>query len=278
MTNHQEKIQAILRRSALIILRYNLGDKEFFFKIYSDLNCSDLEVHWSFAMKRFKNEEIIKDTTAILLSDEISEVNNIVISHSNDSDDQLYYFLLYNKFAPKDYKFKDEKIVRRAYKILASEYLNKLLTQFTVLKNYQPSSLELFLNYFAKYRYIAVIFTLVILSFIPRIIKGLTHPEVLLQSYLHDKYSKIEDSIINAENLGNFLYEDGVIQYRVGAICKDGWRSPSKGGSGTCSHHGGVLKYIYEKKYSKSNVECIQIAEGIINQMMLKAYRDSWLY
>jgi hypothetical protein len=32
---------------------------------------------------------------------------------------------------------------------------------------------------------------------------------------------------------------------RIGAICKDGWRSYSTG-PGTCSHHGGVDYWLYE--------------------------------
>ena len=34
--------------------------------------------------------------------------------------------------------------------------------------------------------------------------------------------------------------------YRVGAICKDGWRS-SATGRGACSHHGGVDYWLYEE-------------------------------
>lgn len=33
--------------------------------------------------------------------------------------------------------------------------------------------------------------------------------------------------------------------YRVGAICRDGWRS-SATGRGACSHHGGVSEWLYE--------------------------------
>ncbi len=31
---------------------------------------------------------------------------------------------------------------------------------------------------------------------------------------------------------------------RIGAICRDGWRSHSTG-RGTCSHHGGVREWLY---------------------------------
>ena len=33
--------------------------------------------------------------------------------------------------------------------------------------------------------------------------------------------------------------------YRVGAICRDGWRSYATG-RGACSHHGGVAEWLYE--------------------------------
>jgi hypothetical protein len=32
--------------------------------------------------------------------------------------------------------------------------------------------------------------------------------------------------------------------YRVGAICADGWQSGATG-SGACSHHGGVMCWLY---------------------------------
>jgi len=34
---------------------------------------------------------------------------------------------------------------------------------------------------------------------------------------------------------------------RIGAVCEDGWRSQSTG-SGTCSWHGGVDYWVYEKE------------------------------
>lgn len=34
-------------------------------------------------------------------------------------------------------------------------------------------------------------------------------------------------------------------RYRVGAICRDGWRSYATG-RGACSHHGGVSEWLYE--------------------------------
>ncbi len=36
----------------------------------------------------------------------------------------------------------------------------------------------------------------------------------------------------------------GVVRYRVGAVCYDGWQS-SATGSGACSHHGGVAHWLY---------------------------------
>ncbi len=43
------------------------------------------------------------------------------------------------------------------------------------------------------------------------------------------------------------------INYRVGAICYDGWRSFSTG-SGTCSHHGGVNYWLYN--YCSTHYSC----------------------
>lgn len=33
---------------------------------------------------------------------------------------------------------------------------------------------------------------------------------------------------------------------RIGFVCDDGWISYSKGGPGTCSHHGGISHELYE--------------------------------
>jgi hypothetical protein len=46
-------------------------------------------------------------------------------------------------------------------------------------------------------------------------------------------------------------------EYRIGAICSDGWES-SATGRGACSWHGGVKEWLYETEtyYSRSLEEC----------------------
>jgi hypothetical protein len=58
-------------------------------------------------------------------------------------------------------------------------------------------------------------------------------------------------------------------EYRIGAICSDGWES-SATGRGACSWHGGVEEWLYETEtyYSKSFKECKDEAE----QMSLLDY------
>lgn len=58
-------------------------------------------------------------------------------------------------------------------------------------------------------------------------------------------------------------------EYRIGAICSDGWES-SATGRGACSWHGGVEEWLYETEtyYSRSLEECKDEAE----QMSLLDY------
>ncbi len=40
---------------------------------------------------------------------------------------------------------------------------------------------------------------------------------------------------------------------QIGCMCEDGWISYSKGGPGTCSHHGGIDYELYESDLEKIN-------------------------
>lgn len=50
--------------------------------------------------------------------------------------------------------------------------------------------------------------------------------------------------------------------YRVGAVCRDGWRSGATG-RGACSHHRGVAYWVYPKKQTRTVQECRQQASDI---------------
>lgn len=76
------------------------------------------------------------------------------------------------------------------------------------------------------------------ISFGPRIINGFTPVEVLK----------------------NRCLEESKYKYRVGAICRDGWRSGATG-RGACSHHGGVKEWIYKEVYRKTEKECLRYAK-----------------
>ena len=62
-------------------------------------------------------------------------------------------------------------------------------------------------------------------------------------------------------------------EYRIGAICSDGWES-SATGRGACSWHGGVEEWLYETEiyHSKSFEEC----EVEAQQMNLLDYYVFW--
>ena len=126
-----------------------------------------------------------------------------------------------------------------------------------------------------KYKIVFVIFVIIIAFSIPRIIEGFTTPEVLLNKYLHDKYSSIKIKVITEDVLTDFLLENSKYKFS-GAICNDGWISHSQG-RGTCSHHGGVAYYFYEGNYSKSIDECKKQAKTLIDELLEKAVSKSWI-
>lgn len=92
---------------------------------------------------------------------------------------------------------------------------------------------------FAKRHWFAVaIVALAGIIAAPRIIDGLTPVAVLAERY----------------------HERSKYEYRVGAICNDGWQSGATG-RGACSHHGGVKEWIYQTAYKKTYEECRKEAE-----------------
>lgn len=94
------------------------------------------------------------------------------------------------------------------------------------------------LNFSRRYRHAILIATLIICIALPRIIDGLT----------------------SVYNLALKYHEKSKYEYRVGAICNDGWQSNATG-RGACSHHGGVKVWKYKTAYKKTWSECIVEAE-----------------
>ena len=72
-------------------------------------------------------------------------------------------------------------------------------------------------------------------------------------------YNRIMLGPRDNEVMATYLHEKSLrtSEYRIGAICLDGWYS-SATGRGACSWHGGVKEWRYrtEKYYSKSYEKC----------------------
>ncbi len=66
---------------------------------------------------------------------------------------------------------------------------------------------------------------------------------------------RIIDGLTPVEKLAEKYHEQSKYQYRVGAICNDGWQSNATG-RGACSHHGGVKEWKYETAYRKTMDVC----------------------
>lgn len=73
-------------------------------------------------------------------------------------------------------------------------------------------------------------------------------------------FDVIGTGLTSAEKLASECRERSKYSYRVGAICRDGWRSSSTG-RGTCSHHGGVKEWIMKEEYGKSEDDCMEWAK-----------------
>lgn len=273
MSVHQQTIQERLNRCSLLIRKYNLGDKEYFFSTFTGIASSQLEIAWDLALTEIQNKEIIKDA-AVPLS-----AKNIIIVRSeiyrlNFSESSIYEFLN-SKFDPKSLKLEDENRERNLRNFLAKELISKNLSEIKRLLVKKPSGLKRFIRLIRGLILVLIPVILLILLFAsPRIIEGLTLPENLLNKYLHNAYPEIKDKAIDKNILAIYLIEESRYEFN-GAICRDGTTSSSQG-SGTCSWHGGVRRYFYKGNYSKNFKECEQKADIIINELRRKATATSW--
>jgi hypothetical protein len=75
-------------------------------------------------------------------------------------------------------------------------------------------------------------------------------------------FNRIKDGLTSPEELTERIREKSKYQYRIGAICNDGWESEATG-SGACSHHGGVSTWVYKTEFKKSIQQCNKEAKEI---------------
>jgi hypothetical protein len=236
MPGYKEIIQNKLGYYALVVRKYNIGDKVYFFSKFPDIDNSVLEIAWSYAVKKIQNTEIIKDAAS--LSEEAAIIIKIKVDNIGYNSDSIYQYLN-SGFDVKKLKLADENIERRVRNIIAVRYLQNLSVEIFQLQNKSKNSFKAKAARFGnKFKY-GIFIILVIGAFsAPRIITGLTPVD------------KLTDRIHRASGH----------KIRVGAICRDGWRS-SATGRGACSHHGGVSEWIYAISYYKTVEECKKEAQ-----------------
>ena len=229
MTASKKEIQDKLNTCASIVRKYNLGDSEYFFKQFFDIDRSILETAWAFALRKIQHQEIIKDAQD-LAQEEFLQVNNI-ISKYNTADD-IYNYLT-SKFDVRELKLRDENIERRARKLLADTFLQIIAKDVSslLLRKKKPITLTA-TTFLSKIKYALIPIVIVGIFFGPRIVEGLTPVDILTEK-IHEK-SKYKFN---------------------GSKCNDGTISHSQG-RGTCSWHGGVDYKFYEGDYSKTLEEC----------------------
>ena len=232
-----QNIQDKLNSCALIIRKYNLGDKAFFFSKFPNANKAAVETAWHFGHQKIQNREIIKDASDLRSAD--LEIITNKLTGLNDNPDRLYYYLN-SEFDAKKLKLTDENIERNLRNKLAIKYLQVVSAEIFVLHNKATNSTKTrTAGVLRKLKYGLIAIAVVGIFLMPRIIKGLTPVETLAEQ-IHEK-SKYKFN---------------------GAICNDGWTSHSQG-RGTCSHHNGVDYYFYKGEFSKTIEECRKEAEEI---------------
>lgn len=208
---------------AQLIRKYNLGDNFLYSKFFQTYS-SDLDDAWHYARKKIQNKEIIKDVQFLDLEDlktATDKMNSI-----GKNPDSIYRYLE-TDFNEKQLKLKDENIERRVRHLLALKYIEVSCEE--IRKKERRTE---------RLIYTVIVFIIISIFAVPRIIEGLTP----------------------VEKLANKYHEKSKYKYRVGAVCRDGTHSSSTG-RGTCSHHGGVEKWIYQSAYSKSMEECREKAK-----------------
>lgn len=265
-------IQNKLNQSALIVRKYNLGDKLYFVANFSNVDKHKLDTAWTFAENKIQNREIIKNASH--LTDE--ETNSATLKTKNfDNSTIKLYEKLNSKFDVKELKLTDENIERKIRNVLALRFLQNISDEINEFSENKAKSFKSkFLRFIGSIKYGLIAIAVIGVFSAPRIIDGLTLPENLLNEYLRDKYSSIKSSTINVDVLTSYLYEDSKYRFN-GAICNDGGTSHSQG-RGTCSHHNGVDYYFYEGDYSKSIEQCRQDAISEIAELRKKALEKSW--
>lgn len=225
-----QDLQNKINQYALIVRKYNLGDKSFFTSKFPHIDKTYLETAWTYAQNKIQNREIIKDASNLTIEE--FKLATLQINSFDYKTENLYQ-KLNSKFDVKELKLTDENIERKVRNALSLKYLQNLLQEIIELQKKEPTSFKAKSGkIFGKIKYLLIAVGIIGIISAPRVIDGFTPVETLTQK-IHEK-SKYEFN---------------------GSICRDGHTSHSQG-RGTCSWHGGVAYKFYKGDYRKTIEEC----------------------
>jgi hypothetical protein len=237
MAASHQNIEKKLNTCALIIRKYDLGGREYFFSKFPEANKDTLETAWLFGLKKIQNKEIVKDS-GDLGSDQHEIIRNKLKAFDYNSDNVYYY--LNSEFDSKKLKLLDENIERNLRNKLAIRYV-QIISEETIALNKKAKNAfrDKVSGTIKNLRYGLIAIAVVAVFSAPRIIDGLT----------------------SVDSLSEKIHEKSKYKFN-GSICNDGTISHSQG-RGTCSWHGGVNYKFYKGDYSKTIEECRKEAEKI---------------
>ena len=119
--NQSPLFQNELNDLAMIIRKYNLGDRDFFINNLSGIDFKYLHTAWDFGSKKIQNKEIVKIAENLTPEEKI-EVDKLMSSFNEFSKEEILKVLNKN-FDVKKYKLSDEKVHRVVLNFLANKYM-----------------------------------------------------------------------------------------------------------------------------------------------------------
>ena len=220
----EEITQQNLNKYAFVLKKYNLGDRKFFEAKFKNANKLLLAIAWDYAETRIRNHDIIKNIFP--LPSNIASAAKLKCDELGENIDDIFIYLN-SDFDPKKLGLYDENLERVTRNLAAQKYL------LLLFKEIPTDSVPLISSIRKLSGRALPLLSIIALFSTPRIIRGLTSVAILT----------------------NRIHEKSKYEYRIGAICSDGWKSKATG-KGACSHHGGVDNWIYKTSYSKTMEEC----------------------
>ena len=242
-----ENILLKLEQHAVIIRKYDLGDENYFYSKFPEVNKADIEVIWNKTMIKIRNREIIKT------SDELNQTELIFVRKrfwQFENNAKKLYEYLFSEFDYKNLKLDDEKIERKFRNLIANKFLELNFNEIKkeLKKNAEIIKLQ---KKDKESKIINFIVFILIMSF-------------FFGSSIYRIGLTVYDGLTPVETLTERIHERSKYKFN-GSFCNDGSISHSQG-QGSCSWHDGVNYKFYEGDYAKSIDEC-----------KIEAIKSSWI-